>query len=501
MNHAAAAAPATRIAMWSGPRTVFTALMRAWENRPDTVVADEPLYAFYLDRTGLDHPGREEVIASQPTDWRVVLAGLTSAPLPAGAVISYAKHMTHHLLPEVDRAALAPFRHAHLIRDPRELLASYARVRTEPTLADLGLAQQAEIFEAFGAARWSSTTACTPPPASPPTAPRPSRCPPASNHWRRPACRTTSGCINTVSGSLMLQSYDERNRDLIVNVGGRLSHRDRAGVSPFDSAVQGGDAVWEGLRLYAGRIFRLDEHLARLRDSAKALAFEQIPSAEEIADQVRRTLAANGMRDGVHIRLTLTRGVKITSGMDPRLNQAGPTLIVLAEYKDPVYDLSGITLVTASVRRPAPDCLDPKIHHNNLLPSIMAKIEANVAGADDAVMLDHRGFIAETNATHIFWVTGGRLVTPTTVSCPEGITRAAVLELAASAGLDYSTGDYTLPQLYTAGEAFVTGTMGGLVSVVAVDGRTIGDGKPGPVTKQLTALFADLTATTGTPVT
>jgi len=299
----------------------------------------------------------------------------------------------------------------------------------------------------------------------------------------------------------VLQTYDERNRDLIVNVDGRLTHRDRAVVSPFDSAVQGGDAVWEGLRLYAGRIFRLDEHLARLRDSAKALAFEQIPSAGEITEQIRRTIAANGMRDGVHIRLTLTRGVKVTSGMDPRLNQAGPTLIVLAEYKDPVYDASGITLVTASVRRPAPDCLDPKIHHNNLLPSILAKIEANVAGADDAVMLDHRGFIAETNATHLFWVTGGRLVTPTTVSCPEGITRAAVLELAASAGLDHSTGDYTLPQLYTAGEAFVTGTMGGLVPVVAVDGRTIGDGRPGPVTKQLTALFADLTATTGTPVT
>jgi hypothetical protein len=145
-----AADPAIRIAMWSGPRTVSTALMRAWENRPDTVVADEPLYAFYLDRTGIDHPGRDEVIASQPTDWRVVLARLTSAPLPAGAVIGYAKHMTHHLLPEVDRAALAPLRHAHLIRDPRELLASYARVRTEPTLADLGLAQQAEIFERFG---------------------------------------------------------------------------------------------------------------------------------------------------------------------------------------------------------------------------------------------------------------------------------------------------------------------------------------------------------------
>ena len=136
--------------MWSGPRTVSTALMRAWENRPDTVVTDEPLYAFYLDRTGIDHPGRAEVIASQPTAWRVVRAGQTGAPLPPGVTIGYAKHMTHHLLPEVDRAALAPLRHAHLIRDPRELLASYARVRTEPTMDDLGLRQQAEIFETFG---------------------------------------------------------------------------------------------------------------------------------------------------------------------------------------------------------------------------------------------------------------------------------------------------------------------------------------------------------------
>jgi branched-chain amino acid aminotransferase len=298
----------------------------------------------------------------------------------------------------------------------------------------------------------------------------------------------------------VLQVFDERNRDLIVSVAGKLTHRDRAAVSPFDSSVQGGDAVWEGLRLYDGKIFRLDAHLARLRASARALAFEQIPSDEEITGEIRRTLAANGMRDGVHVRLTLTRGVKITSGMDPRLNASGPTLIVLAEYKEPVYDASGITLITASVRRPAPDCLDPKIHHNNLLPSIMAKIEANVAGADDAVMLDHRGFIAETNATHIFLVTGGTLATPTTVSCPEGVTRGAVLDLAASAGIATRTGDYTLPELYTADEAFVTGTMGGLAPVVRVDGRVIGDGTAGPVTKRLVALFADLTATTGTQV-
>jgi len=298
----------------------------------------------------------------------------------------------------------------------------------------------------------------------------------------------------------MLQNFDERNRDLIVNVNGRLTHRDQAAVSPFDSAVQGGDAVWEGLRLYNGRIFRLDEHLARLRRSARALAFDSVPSDEEITNEIRRTLQANGMSDGVHIRLTLTRGVKITSGMDPRLNQAGPTLIVLAEHKSPVYDASGITLITSGVRRTAPDSLDPKIHHNNLLASILAKIEANVAGADDALMLDHRGFVAETNATNIFLVTGEVLGTPTAAACPEGITRGAVLELAAGAGLECAVRDYSLTQLYTADELFVTGTMGGIAPVISLDGRRIRDGCPGPVTVRLTKLLAELTAQTGTPV-
>ncbi|HXZ66301.1 MAG TPA: aminotransferase class IV [Streptosporangiaceae bacterium] len=298
----------------------------------------------------------------------------------------------------------------------------------------------------------------------------------------------------------MLQTFDERNRHLIVSVGGKLTHRDEAGVSPFDSVVQGGDAVWEGLRLYRGRIFRLDEHLARLRRSARALAFSQVPSDEEIVAEIRRTLAANAMIDNVHIRLKLTRGVKITSGMDPRLNQSGPTLIVLPEHKPPVYDAAGIRLVTASVRRTGPDSLDPKIHHNNLLTSILAKIEANVAGADDAIMLDQRGFVAETNATHIFLVSGGSLGTPTTAACPEGITRQAVLDLAAEAGVPWLVGDYSLTDVYAADEAFVTGTMGGLTPVLAVDGRPIGAGRPGPVTLRLMDLFAELTAKSGTQV-
>src|SRR5881397_2589633 len=225
----------------------------------------------------------------------------------------------------------------------------------------------------------------------------------------------------------MLQRFDDRNRDLMVNINGQLVHRDKAGISPFDSAVQGGDAVWEGLRLYDGRIFKLYEHLDRLERSARALSFAKIPSREKIIEEIKRTVAANKMQDGVHIRLTLTRGVKITSGMDPRLNKSGPTLIVLAEHKPPVYDAAGITLVTSSMRRPSPDVLDPKIHSNNLLNSILAKIEANVAGADDAVLLDGSGFLAETNATHLFFVLDGVLCTPTTRACPEGITRATVL--------------------------------------------------------------------------
>src|SRR4249919_2555802 len=217
----------------------------------------------------------------------------------------------------------------------------------------------------------------------------------------------------------MFQKFDERNRNLVVNIGGKLAHRDEAGVSPFDSAVQGGDAVWEGLRVYNGRIFALEEHLARLRSSALALAFDSIPENEAIVKEIRRTLEANQMKDGVHIRLTLTRGVKITSGMDPRLNQSGPTLIVLAEHKAPVYTKSGLSLITSRMRRPSPEVLDPQIHHANLLNSILAKIEANAVGADDAILLDSRGLVAETNATHLFLVRRGEVATPRIRACPE----------------------------------------------------------------------------------
>ena len=305
----------------------------------------------------------------------------------------------------------------------------------------------------------------------------------------------------------MLQTFNAKNRDLLININGELIHRDQAGISPFDSAVQGGDAVWEGLRLYNGKIFKLTEHLDRLRDSALALAFTEIPTHESIIAEITKTLAANEMTDGVHIRLTLSRGVKITSGMDPRLNRAGPSLIVLAEFKSPVYrdavGESGLSLITSSIRRFAPDAMDPKIHHCNLIQSIMAKIEANHAGADDAVMLDPRGFLAETNATQVFIVTdtpGGPLVeTSRCVACPEGITRQTVLDLCRAHNLACAERDISMAEVYRASECFTTGTMGELAPVATIDGRTIGKADR-PTTRRISDLFRELTASEGTSV-
>ena len=305
----------------------------------------------------------------------------------------------------------------------------------------------------------------------------------------------------------MLQKFDERNRDLIVNINGELMHRDNAGISPFDSAVQGGDAVWEGLRLYNGRIFKLHEHLDRLERSARSLSFAKIPPREKIIDHIKRTLAANKMRDGAHIRLTLTRGVKITSGMDPRLNQRGPTLIVLAEHKPPVYAKTGLNLITSRIRRPPPDVLDARIHHANLLNSILAKIEANNAGADDALMLDTRGFVAETNATHVFIVrnfdesrASCESATSRVLACPEGITRATVIEICAAEKIRCVETDLSLVDVYGAQEMFCTGTMGELAGVIRIDNRQIGDGRIGPVTTRLSDLYAQRTATEGVQV-
>ncbi len=293
---------------------------------------------------------------------------------------------------------------------------------------------------------------------------------------------------------------DPRNAGILVHVDGELVPRDEARISVFDSAVQGGDAVWEGLRVYDGKIFALERHLDRLFASAHALRFAGVPSRAEVRAAVVETFVANGMYDGAHARLTLTRGAKITSGMSPAHNQAGCCLIVLAEWKPPVYETSGIRLITSSIRRNSPATLDSKIHHNNLLNNILAKIEADIAGADDALMLDLNGFVAETNATNVFLVRDEAVITPSADSCLPGITRAVVLELAADAGWKVAERNVSLAEVYTADEVFTTATMGELSPVLEVDGRAIGGGSVGPVTERLRALHRDHTSKEGEPL-
>jgi branched-chain amino acid aminotransferase len=272
----------------------------------------------------------------------------------------------------------------------------------------------------------------------------------------------------------MLQRRNPKNDTIKVYVKDGLYPRNEAKVSVFDSSVQGGDAVWEGLRVYPQGIVCLEKHLTRLQESAKTLAFVDIPSKEEIKKAIKMTLDANGMNDETHIRLTLTRGEKITSGMDPRLNQDGSCLIVLAEWKPLVYDNnSGIKVLSTSQRRNAPQYLDSKIHHNNLLNNIIAKIQANIAGKDAGLMLDDRGFVAELNGSNLFMVKDEKVITPYAHACLPGITRATVIEICRKSDIEILEEDITLSQLYNADGVFATGTMGELTPIVEIDGREI----------------------------
>lgn len=292
---------------------------------------------------------------------------------------------------------------------------------------------------------------------------------------------------------------DPRNANILVHVGGKLVPRDEAKVSVFDSSVQGGDAVWEGLRVYQGRIFQLDAHLDRLHASARAMAFETIPDKSDIQRAIFDTLKANSMRDGVHIRLTLTRGSKVTSGMNPKLNQSGPCLIVLAEWKPPAPSADGLRLITSSVRRAPPAVMDSKIHHTNLIHNILAKIEANNARADDAILLDVEGFVAETNATNLFLVKRGEVRTPIADHCLPGITRAVVLEICRANAIPCVERRLSLSEFHSADEVFTTGTMGELAWVREIDGRSISATR-GPVMNGLARLFTARTGTDGVSI-
>lgn len=295
----------------------------------------------------------------------------------------------------------------------------------------------------------------------------------------------------------MIQTFDPRNNDILIYVNGELLPRDQAKVSVFDSVVQGGDAVWEGLRVYNGHIFALEEHLERLQHSAKALDFDEVPSSQIVKEALFKTLGANQMRDNTHVRMTLTRGEKITSGMNPKLNQKGCTLIILAEWKLPIYGSNKLKLVTSSIRRNSPQNLDSKIHHNNLINNILAKIEANLCHADDAIMLDMQGYVSETNATNLFIVKKGTIHTPHADSCLPGITRSKVIKLAIELKIPLKERNISISEFYNADEVFTTGTMGELTEVSEIDGRVVENQWENPILKELKAGFVNLVATEG----
>lgn len=288
----------------------------------------------------------------------------------------------------------------------------------------------------------------------------------------------------------MLQKFNPKNINIKVHVGGKLLPREEAKVSVFDSVVQGGDAVWKGLRVYRGAIFCLDKHLERLEASARALAFEHIPERESIKRAIFETLAAKGMHDDTHIRLTLTRGEKVTSGMDPRLNTRGSCLIVLAEWKPLVYDNNaGICVITSSQRRNNPQFLDSKIHHNNLLNNILAKVQANISGMDAAIMLDHLGFVSELNDANLFMVKEGTVYTPLADPCLPGITRALVLGICRDLSIPVEEKNLSLTEFFNADVVFATGTMGEITPVKEIDGRQIINRSPENILEKIITRF------------
>jgi len=294
----------------------------------------------------------------------------------------------------------------------------------------------------------------------------------------------------------MLQQYDKRNETIQIWIGDQLYPRSEAKVSVFDSTVQGGDAVWEGIRVYNGKIFCLDDHLNRLFHSAKAMAFEGVPSRDFVINAIMETLKANNQSDETHIRLTLSRGLKITSGMDPRLNQFGCTLMVVAEWKPPVYPPS-IRLITASQRRNSPMCVDSKIHHNNLINNILAKIEANFAGVDAAIMLDIYGFVSEANGVNIFMIKNGTVFTSNADACLPDITRDTVINICKKQDIPIVERNLSIAEFYSADEVFVTGTMGELTAVAEIDGRSIDNQQNSSILPKIKTAFEERVRTEG----
>lgn len=287
---------------------------------------------------------------------------------------------------------------------------------------------------------------------------------------------------------------DPRNASILVWINGRLVPRAEATVSVFDSGFVLGDGVWEGLRVVGGQPVFLDAHLDRLFEGAKAIALDIGLDRRGLERAIRDTLAANGMHDGVHLRLMVTRGVKRTPYQDPRVTIGPATVVIIPEHKNPKPETlsTGLKLFTVHVRRGFPDVQDPKLNSHSKLNCITACIQATAAGADEALMLDPHGFVATCNSTHFFIVRKGEVWTSTGDYCLGGITRANVLQVCREAGIPAREKNFSLTEVYSAEEAFCTGTFAGVVPVREIDGRTIGDGRPGPMVARLQGLYREL---------
>lgn len=540
---------------WSAPRSLSTSLMYSFAQRDDIEVFDEPLYANFLQVTGAKRPYREEVLSKMESDGEKIVNEIIYGP--GNKKYRFCKHMSKQLLPGLSSDLMKKGKHFILIRNPMDILPSFDKV-VPPTFLEVGLAALVTIYSELcdlgnppaiidagelqrdpeGALRglcedlnipfqptmlkWEAgpkpidgiwapwwygsvhkSTGFKTEHRYPKTFPSSlydllEKCLPFYNFLKCRLKRSSALLSSPVPPPSLPVSANEK---LLAWVGDEILPRDSAKVSVLDSVVQGGDSVWEGLRIYKGKIFKLEEHLDRLFDSAKALAFSNIPTRGEVKEAIFTTLIRNGMFDNSHIRLSLTRGKKVTSGMSPAFNLYGCTLIVLAEWKPPVYDnTKGVVLVTASTRRNSPNNLDSKIHHNNLLNNILAKIEGNNANADDAIMLDKDGYVSETNATNIFMVKKGRVLTPHADYCLPGITRATVMELVVKERFALEERRVSLSEFHTADEVWTTGTMGELSPVVKVDGRLVGDGQVGPVTRTLQNAYKKLTEEAGVPI-
>ncbi len=284
---------------------------------------------------------------------------------------------------------------------------------------------------------------------------------------------------------------DERNKDVLVYINGEFFHRDEAKISVFDSGYLVGDGIWEGIRLHEGKFAFLDLHLDRLFQAAKTVDLNLGKSREELTNALYQTVQRNDMHTNVHVRLMVTRGNKKTPAQDPRLTISGPNIVIIAEHKlaNPTVTETGISLFTSTVRRPPPQSLDAKLNCHSKLHEVIALIQALKAGADEALMLDIYGNVATCNATNFFIVVKGEVLTSTGQHCLNGITRRLVIELCKANTIPVAEKDFSLTDVYGADEAFVTGTFGSLTPVISVDGREIGDAKPGKLTKTLSGLY------------